>query len=54
MFKITYMANVAITDTSRKKLAYVKKPDEYLRDTIARLVDNEIARNNIELPDNLK
>lgn len=44
------MANVAITQECRDKLAYVKKPDEFLRDTIHRLVDEELKKLNIKLP----
>ena len=54
VLKITRMANVAITENCRKRLAYVKKPDEYLRDTISRLVDEELGRSNIEIPDAIK
>lgn len=44
------MANVAITQECRTKLAYVKNPDEFLRDTIERLVDEELQRKGIKIP----
>ena len=44
------MANVAITQECRRKLAYVQDPDEFLRDTIERLVDNEVKKQGITIP----
>lgn len=43
------MANVAITDECRHKLAFITLPDEYLRDCIERLVDEEIKRKGIKV-----
>lgn len=45
------MANIAITDDCRTKLAYVKKPDEYLRDTVERLVDSKLEEDGIKVPE---
>lgn len=44
------MANVAITKVCRYKLGYARKANEYLRDTIERLIDEDIARNNTIVP----
>lgn len=44
------MANVAITEECRHKLAYVLKPDESLGDGVKRIVDETIKRDNIIVP----
>ena len=44
------MANVAITKLCRYKLGYSRQPNEFLRETIERLVDEHNLRNNIIVP----
>lgn len=44
------MANVAITNECRHKLSFVRGREEFLRDTIERLVDAEIERQGIKIP----
>ena len=48
---IIVMANVAITQECRDKLSYVRGREEFLRDTIERLVDGEIKRQGIKIPE---
>lgn len=44
------MANLRLTKNGRYKLAFILKPDEFLRDGVERLVDEEIARKEIIVP----
>lgn len=44
------MANVNLTDEDRYKLGFLRNGTEYLRDTIGRLIDDEIKRKSLEVP----
>ncbi len=44
------MANVNLTPRGRYKLGYLRNGTEYLRDTIERLIDGELERQNIDVP----
>lgn len=44
------MANVAITAECRYKLSFIRGREEFLRDTIERLVDEKIKSDGIEVP----
>ena len=44
------MANVNLTDEDRYKLGFLRNGTEYLRDTIGRLIDSEIEREDLKVP----
>jgi len=48
------MTTVAISDTTREKLGYLNNGNEKFGETVERLIDEEILRKKITLPDHLK
>lgn len=43
--------NLAVRRECRYKVAYLKRSEEHLYDTVERLVDEEIARQGLDIPD---
>jgi len=48
------VTTVAISDSTREKLGYLNNGNEKFGDTVERLVNEEIGRKKITLPDHLK
>ncbi len=48
------MTTVAISDSTREKLGYLNNGNEKFGDTVERLVDEEISRKKIPIPEHLK
>jgi len=48
------MTTVAISDPTREKLGYLNNGNEKFGETVERLIDEEIKRKKIVIPDHLK
>jgi len=48
------VTTVAISDTTREKLGFLNNGNEKFGETIERLVNEEIGRKKIVIPDHLK
>ena len=48
------MTTVAISDSTREKLGFLNNGNEKFGETVERLIDEEITRKKIALPDHLK